>query len=398
MTTTSINIDYGVFDADNHYYEATDAYTRHIDPAFAKRTMQWGEIDGRRRLLVGGKVNRFIPNPLFDPVAKPGSLGEYFRGRNPGAQDIRALFGDLEPIRPEYRDRDARLRVMDEQGLDGCLLFPTLGVGMEESLADDPPALVAAFTAFNRWLEDDWGYAYKERIFAAPMLTLIDLDAAVAELQRVLDNDARIICIKAGPAHSGNELTSPADRRFDPFWGLVNESGVTVGIHSGDAGYNRYLADWESPRDFEAFRGSPLRNILGGDRVPLETMAALVCHGLFDRFPRIRVASIESGASWVPVLMKKLKKAYGQMPGSFASDPVQTAREHIWVAPFYEDDLARLKDYLGLDHVLFGSDWPHAEGLTEPRSFAEDLVRHGYDEKEIRTVMGENARPLVQRL
>ena len=109
-TTTSSDIDYGVFDADNHYYEATDAYTCHIDPAFAKRTMQWAEIDGRRRLLVGGKVNRFIPNPLFDPVAKPGSLGEYFRGRNPGAQDIKALFGDLEPIRPEYRDRDARLR------------------------------------------------------------------------------------------------------------------------------------------------------------------------------------------------------------------------------------------------------------------------------------------------
>ena len=89
---------------------------------------------------------------------------------------------------------------------------------MEESLADDPPALVVAFSAFNRWLEDDWGYAYKERIFAAPMLTLIDLDAAVAELQRVLENDARVICIEAGPADSGNELTSPADRRFDPFW------------------------------------------------------------------------------------------------------------------------------------------------------------------------------------
>ena len=131
-------------------------------------------------------MNRFIPNPLFDPVAKPGSLDEYFRGRNPSAKDMRALFGELEPIRPEYRDRDARLRVMDEQGLDGCLLFPTLGVGMEESLAGDPPALVAAFGAFNRWLEDDWGYAYQERIFAAPMLTLVDVDAAVAELDRVL--------------------------------------------------------------------------------------------------------------------------------------------------------------------------------------------------------------------
>ena len=67
------------FDADNHYYEATDAYTRHIDPSMAKRCMQWAEIDGKTRLLVGGKVNRFLPNPRFDPIAKPGSLEDYFR-------------------------------------------------------------------------------------------------------------------------------------------------------------------------------------------------------------------------------------------------------------------------------------------------------------------------------
>ena len=228
---------------------------------------------------------------------------------------MRALFGELEPIRPEYRDRDARIAVMDRQGLDGCLLFPTLGVGMEESLAADPPALVAAFGAFNRWLEDDWGYAYQERIFAAPMLTLVDVDAAVDELQRVLDADARVVCIKGGPVHTPTGLTSPADARFDPFWGLVNESGVTVGIHSGDAGYGRYVSDWEPASDFEAFRHSPLRMVLQADRPPYETMAALVCQGLFDRFPRIRVASIEAGASWVPILLKKLRKAYGQMPG-----------------------------------------------------------------------------------
>ncbi len=162
-------------------------------------------------------------------MAKPGSLDEYFRGRNPGSKDMRALFGELEPIHPEYRDRDARIEVMDRQGLDGCLLFPTLGVGMEESLAGDPPARVAAFGAFNRWLEDDWGYAYKERIFAAPMLTLVDLDAAVAELQRVLDADARVVCVKGGPVHTPSGFTSPADTRFDRFWGLVNEAGVTVG-------------------------------------------------------------------------------------------------------------------------------------------------------------------------
>ncbi len=395
---TAVLPDYGVFDADNHYYEAPDAYTRHIDPKMAKRAMQWAEIGGKQRLLVGGRVNRFIPNPLFDPVAKPGSLDEYFRGRNPDAQDMRALFGDLEPIRAEYRDRDARLAVMDEQGVDGCFLFPTLGVGMEESLADDPPALVAAFSAFNRWLEDDWGYAYKERIFAAPMLTLVDVDAAVEELRRVLDLDARVVCIKGGPAHTPTGLTSPADRRFDPFWAVVNEAGVSVGIHSGDAGYARYVADWEPMGAFEAFRHSPLRMVLSADRPPYETMGALVCHGLFDRFPRVRVASIEAGASWVPVLMKKLKKAYGQMPTGFVADPVETFREHVWVAPFYEDDLGALKDELGLDHLLFGSDWPHAEGLAQPKAFAEDLRRCGYSEDEIHTVMAQNGWPLTRRI
>jgi predicted TIM-barrel fold metal-dependent hydrolase len=391
-------VDYTVFDADNHYYEATDAYTRHIGKAMAKRAMQWAEINGRQRLLVGGKVNRFIPNPLFDPVAKPGSLDDYFRGRNPEAKDIRSLFGDLEPIRPEYRDRDARLAVMDRQGLDGCFLFPTLGVGMEEALCDDPPALIAAFEAFNRWLEDDWGYAYEERIFAAPMITLVDVDAAVAELRRVLEADARIICIKGGPAHTPTGLISPSDTCFDPFWGLVNESGVTVGIHSGDAGYGRYLQDWEPGGDFEAFRYSPLRTVLSSDRPPFETMAAFLCQGLFDRFPRVRVASIEAGASWVSVLIKKVRKAYSQMPGSFQSDPIEKLRQHIWVAPFYEDNLAQLKEYIGTEHILFGSDWPHAEGLAEPRDFALDLRRHGYDEDEVRTVMSQNGWALTRRL
>jgi predicted TIM-barrel fold metal-dependent hydrolase len=390
-------VTFTAFDADNHYYEATDAYTRHIAPGMAKRAMQWAEIDGRPRLLVGGKVSRFIPNPTFDPVAKPGSLIEYFRGRNPEARDMRSLFGELEPIRPEYRDRDARLAVMDGQQLNGCFLFPTLGVGMEEALFGDPGALVAAFGAFNRWLEDDWGYSYKDRIFAAPMITLVDVEAAVSELSRVLDADARIVCIKGGPAHSQTGLVSPADLQFDPFWGLVNESGITVGIHSGDAGYGRYINEWEPYGALEAFRHSPLRSVISSDRPPFETMAALVCQGLFDRFPNVRVATIESGAEWVPTLLKKLAKAYGQMPAAFRSDPVERFREHVWVAPFYEDDMATLKDVLGVDRLLFGSDWPHAEGLPEPLDFALDLRRNGFTERDIATVMRDNGRQLTVR-
>src|SRR6185295_2537401 len=122
--------DFGMFDADNHYYEATDAFTRYIDKDMRKRCMQWAEVAGKTRLLVGGEVNSFIPNPTFDPIAKPGSLQAFFKGQDKSGQDLKALFGELEPIRPEYRDRDARLSVMDEQGVDACWMFPTLGVGM----------------------------------------------------------------------------------------------------------------------------------------------------------------------------------------------------------------------------------------------------------------------------
>jgi predicted TIM-barrel fold metal-dependent hydrolase len=387
----------GLFDADNHYYEAVDAFTRHIDPSMAKRCMQWVEMNGKQRLLVGGKLNRFIPNPTFDPVARPGSLDEYFRGRNPEAKDVKEAFGALEPINPGYRDRDARLKIMDGQGIAGTIMFPTLAVGMEVSLAHDPEAAVAAFKAFNRWMEDDWGYAYQERIYAAPVITLVDVDEAVKEVERVLALDARVVCMKGGPVFAGDLSWSPADPRFDPVWARLNEAGVTIGIHSGDAGYGRYLQDWEDSRGFEAFRSTALSTIMQSDRVPFDTYAALVAHGLFDRHTNLRIASIESGSEWVGLLIKKFKKAYGQNPQNFKRDPIETFREHVWVAPFYEDDMRGLKDQIGVDRILFGSDWPHAEGLFDPKSFADDLKRYDYTDEEITQIMVQNGATLVKR-
>jgi predicted TIM-barrel fold metal-dependent hydrolase len=109
----------------------------------------------------------------------------------------------------------------------------------------------------------------------------------------------------------------------------------------------------------------------------------------------VRVASIEAGSEWVIPLVKKLKKVYGQMPGGFASDPVETLRTHVWVAPYYEDDLAAVRDVLGVERLLFGSDWPHAEGLAEPRTFAVDLASQGFSDEEIRVIMSDNGRALT---
>lgn len=384
--------DFGAFDADNHYYEALDAFTRYVPSSWHKRCLQWAEVDGRTRLLVGGRVNTFIPNPTFDPIAKPGSLLDFFKGRGEKGMDLVALFGDLEPIRPEYRERDARLAVMDTQGIDACWMFPTLAVGMEQALKHDPDAIMVAFTGFNKWLEDDWGFAYSERIFAAPYLSLVDLDAAIVELERVLARGARFICMRPAPVETPSGCTSPFVEQFDPFWARVGEAGITVAWHGGDSGAARMVQVWEPQANYKAFLATPLQRVILGNRAITDTMAAAVCHKVFDRHPRLRFASIENGASWVRGLVKKLDKAAAQSPGWFRERPSETFRRHVWVSPFWEDNAQASAEVLGVDRCLFGSDWPHTEGLPDPRAYEQEIAPLGAD--AVRKIMRENAKAL----
>src|SRR5688572_28854682 len=148
------------FDADNHYYETLDSCTRYLEKRFTDRGVKPIQDGKRVKVLMGGKVNGFIPNPTFDPMIVPGCLDPLFRGQIPEGVDPTSLM-KVEPLRVEYRDRDKRVEVTEAQGLDAALLFPTLGCGVEEALRDDIDATMASLHAFNRWLEDDWGFNYR---------------------------------------------------------------------------------------------------------------------------------------------------------------------------------------------------------------------------------------------
>lgn len=391
------------FDADQHYYEATDAFTRHIDPKMAKRCMQWADIGGKQRLLVGGKVNKFIPNPTFDPIAAPGSLEDYFRGRNTGGLDLKTMFGELDPItdHPEYRNREARVRQLDEQGLDGALLFPTLGVGMQEALRRDLPALHAAFAAFNAWLDEDWGFDRGDgRLYAAPMITLADPVLAEAEVSRVLDAGAKLLVTIPGPVPDGGDsYVSPAHPRFDRVWGLIAEAGVPMVLHAGLSGVGHYGRFWRTTEPgqggggFEGFKHASFPLVAFADRGISDTLASMVCHGLLERFPALRIASIENGAMWLPDLLRNLSDAYGKMPFGFKEHPVEQFRRQVWIAPYYEDDMTRLRDAVGIERLMFGSDFPHTEGLADPCAFVKDIPE--FDDAETKVVMRDNVREFL---
>lgn len=99
-------------------------------------------------------------------------------------------FEAIDAEHPEYQDSAARNAVAARQGLAGLLLFPTLGCGVEEGLKHDVPATMASLTAFNKWLEEDWVF-HNDRLVAAPMLSLADPDAALVELDSLLERGAR---------------------------------------------------------------------------------------------------------------------------------------------------------------------------------------------------------------
>jgi predicted TIM-barrel fold metal-dependent hydrolase len=387
-------VDFDVFDADNHYYEAVDAFTRYL-PERRRRLVQWAEIDGKQKMIIDGKLFRFIPNPTFDPVARPGCLDEYFRGRQPG-DDIRSAFGELEAISPAYREPDARLKLMDSQGIEGCFLFPTLGVGVEEALVHDPTGLHDAFHAFNQWMLDDWTYNYMDRIFAAPYIALQSPPRAEAEVDYALANGARVVVMRAGPVRGRGVARSPGSAVYDGVWARLAEAGALAAFHSGDAGYGRYADEWGDAGAFQAFRNEPFRSVTAGHRPIYDTIAALACHGVFTRFPNLRVATIESGSDWVTGLLRALKKSYAQVPVAYQNhDPVEQVQAQVWVSPYYEDDLVEVRDAIGADHMLFGSDYPHAEGLADPKSFVNDLV--GFSAEEVRKIMRENGLALSVR-
>ena len=396
MTERS-GLGFRAFDADNHYYEATDAFIRHIDPSMRRRCMQWATIDGRQRFMVAGKVNKFIPNPTFDPIAKPGSLEDYFRGRNLEGRDIAAMFGGLDPLddHPGFRDRAARLELMDGQGLESVMLFPTQGVGMQEALKRDIGALHAAFGAFNSWLDEDWGFDRDGRIYAAPMLAFADPDLAVAELERLLDMGARIVCTVPGPVPTGHGYQSPGMSDYDPIWARLQEAGVPLAMHAGLNGTVQYGKVWEpsGSGQFEAFKHMAFPLVAFSDRSISDTFAALICHGVLDRFPDLRLATIENGAMWVPDLLRNLKMCHGKMPWEFKRHPVEAFIENVWVSPYFEDDMDLIKECIGVDRILFGSDFPHAEGLAEPASYVDDIA--GFNDDEIRKVMRDNAYELL---
>ena len=387
------DLGFPVYDSDNHMYETEDAFTRHL-PADYKGAIRYVQVDGRTKIAIKGLISEYIPNPTFEVVAPPGAQEEYYRHGNPDGKSLREIFG--KPIRcPEWaRNAAARLPHLDELGIQGSLMFPTLASLLEERMRDDADLTHVIVHSLNEWIYDEWTFNYHDRIFATPVITLPIVEKAIEELEWCLERGARCILIRPAPAWGLRGPRSPGLEEFDPFWARVQEAGVLVGMHASDSGYADLASIWEGKTEFLPFKPNPLRLLVMQNRAISDMMTAMICHGAFTRFPGLRIATIENGGTWVKPLLEKLEGVYKKLPQDFPEHPLDAFRRNVYVNPFWEDGLEGLIDVMSPDRILFGSDYPHPEGLGDPVSFYDDLPS-SLSSGDAAKIMGGNLKELL---
>jgi predicted TIM-barrel fold metal-dependent hydrolase len=390
------NLGYPVFDADGHLYETADAFRRHLPKKFHKE-FQYVQVEGRTKLAINGHLSEYIPNPTFDVVAAPGVHETWFRSENWEGRTLRELTGDVLAAQREFSEPEPRIKILDEQKVHAQLIFPTLASVIEGHMGNNIDLALACVHSLNAWVAEEWSFNYKDRLFPCAYISLADPERACEELEWALARGARHVLIRPAPVPGLFGRRSPGLPEFDPFWARVNEAKIFVVLHVADSGYDE-IYRWWGAKSSEALafdRSDPLKACIDSQgRAISDMLAALIAHGVMTRFPNIRWVSAENGSIWVPHFIQMLRRAYGQMPKSFARDPIETFQECVYVAPYYEENLDALKTHVPASRMLFGSDWPHPEGLKLPLDYLNEVRNFTAEEQQM--FMSSNLQGLLE--
>jgi predicted TIM-barrel fold metal-dependent hydrolase len=399
------HLPYPVYDADNHLFDNSDAWRDYVEPKFRDNIRPFDPVanpivpqsvsrSAAAQLARAQTEGQEAPPPAMLPGATLNRLNPY---KELSPEEREKLVNMFQELAPAYQDRDRRLTVMDLQGVEAAIMFPQgNGLILHDAFPDDAEMTLACVRAFNRWVDDQWGLAYKDRIFVPAVISLMDVDKALEEVDWCLEHGARGFLLPPGPING----RSPADPVYDPFWARLNEARVGAMIHLNYTHYQKRISELysEDPSvHFLSQKGMTAFQWITswGDRPAMDTVAAMTFHGLFERFPNIRIALSEQGTVWLAYTVRKMDHAFMMgRKGTFDAikeRPSNTFRDHFLVAPYPEEIVERPIEAVGTGCLTFGSDFPHAEGLADPAVYCDAQLSRlsAEDQKKI---MSENLK------
>ncbi len=336
-----------VIDVDGHLAEPPELWDRYLEPRFRDQAPRWVLDDqGRRRLLLGGSLKPAVPFP-------PG----------PALIDTTA-----------QHDAKTRLADMDREGIDVMAMYPTIGLyfyGIERV-----DVTVALCRAYNDWAHD-YCQASPERLVAPVLLPQLDVHEAVAELRRGVDElGARAAMLRPNPV-GGRTLDHPA---FEPLWELLEETGASLVLHEGTT--------QDVPQvGFDRYEGYLFRHMISHPFEQQMALLSLICGGVLERHPGLRVLIVEAGLAWVPYWLERMDhhvEKWGFASRPLSLTPTELFRRQCFVSADAEETLLPFViQAIGDDNLCFSTDYPHPDhdfagivaGLTGREDLAESSKR-----------------------
>jgi uncharacterized protein len=313
-----------------------------------------------------------------------------------------------------------RLALMDEQGIHAQILYPN-GIGFASNhifAIEDESERTAILQIYNDFLVESQEES-NGRLFPQALLPIWDMDLTIKEMTRLLDKGVRGFTLSDKPELIGlPELPEPY---FDPMWDLFNQSGLVANFHIG-AGARR--------EDMEAMRGnigqkapntaSPSvtgvalpawrsfgrqrRLAVGATQMFMSNVRIIVnlcMSNLFDRYPKLKIVSAESGIGWIPFILEAMEFQFDEMVteerelSAAKRRPTEYFRDHLYAMFWFEEvGAAKLLDDIGVENVLVETDIPHPTCLFPGPREHFTRVMSGAGEHAIKRILQDNAAEL----
>ncbi len=349
-------MEYQLISVDDHVLEAPDAYQKRVPAKLRDQApkivdlddgFQAWVIEGQERGRIGGLT---------------ASAGKKFEQYSPEPEK-----GGYPSLPRSYYDPAERLKAMDQDGVDVEVLFPGLpGFGGGGFFGvKDVELRTACYRAYNDHVAEDWRGANPQRFVAQCALPLYDIEETVAEVRRAYDKGHRSATFPGNP--DGWGFAPLEDPHWDPLWATLQELDIPVSLHIGGGappgGEAAPMGGASSP-----LRTAPKGQVQAGVVKVLSSnpgiVAEFIFSGILDRFPRLKVVSVESGIGWVPFFLELCDDVYTRQrfwtKSSLRMLPSEYAARQIYWNFWQEKAGLRLLDLIGEDHVMWESDFPHS--------------------------------------
>ena len=371
---------YRVISSDSHVLEPPELWTSRIDPKYRDRAPQLVRLeDGDWWMCEGAKVMLGPPNATM--------AGRRFESEMKMDQEDRFGQGLPGGYIPEAHVKD-----LDTDGVYGDVIYPSIGLGLYR-FNPGTDLLNAIFSAYNDWLAD-FCSAYPSRLKGIAMINLEDIPAGIKELERCAKMGlagAMISTYPDGTRYNDGRAYDSLD--YEPLWGTAQDLNMPLSLHRST---NRPARGEQFMTGFGSY--APMN--ANSDHWVRMSLSQIIFSGVLERYPKLQLGSVEDELSWVPHFIDRLDYTYtqrtqGENSHRFQEDmlPSDYFHRNVFLS-FQEDGLGiRLRDIIGVDQLMWGSDYPHPEG-TFPRSreILEEILSDCTEEEKAKIAGGNVAR------